>query len=114
MEQYIPHQCKCDECKKPGASATKDLHAQMNLFLLTLTEGQRRLFLGLESKLRAGDYSHHLSVITGVNEETIMQGQRELAEAQTTGTPILSPEDAYKWKLNVGRIFQDNRRNRKW
>jgi len=50
----------------------------MNVFLSRLNEPQRRWYVGLVSQKPDGDSDRQLSLITGLDEETIRRGRREL------------------------------------
>ncbi len=76
------HPCQCAECQQPGETPRKGLHAQMNFFLSTLDEHQRRLYVGLESKKLGHGGDRQLSLITGLNVDTIAQGRQELDRAE--------------------------------
>ena len=84
MQQRPVHQCECAECQKPGSSSTKDLHQQMNFFLSTLDEHQRRLYVGLESKKLGHGGDQQLSAITGISVDTIAKGRCELEQPEPT------------------------------
>ena len=84
MQQRPVHQCECAECQKPGPSPTKDVHQHMNFFLSTLDEHQRRLYVGLESKKLGHGGDQQVSVITGMDVETIAKGRHELEQAEPT------------------------------
>jgi hypothetical protein len=56
----------------------------MNFFLSTLDEHQRRLYVGLESKKLGHGGDQRVSVITGMDAETIAKGRRELEQAEPT------------------------------
>ncbi len=84
MEKRLIHQCECSECQHPGANPTKVLHQQMNFFLSTLDEHQRRLYVGLESKKLGHGGDEQLALITGMNVETIAKGRHELEQAKPT------------------------------
>lgn len=58
----------------------------MNLFLSRLNEPQRRWYVGLLSQKSGSPSDRQLSLITGLDEETIRQGRREL-EAGLTDLP---------------------------
>jgi len=60
------------------------LHQQMNFFLSTLDEHQRRLYVGLESKKLGHGGDEQLALITGMNVETIAKGRHELEQAKPT------------------------------
>lgn len=58
----------------------------MNLFLSRLNEPQRRWYVGLLSQKPGSPSGRQLSLITGLDEQTIRCGRREL-EAGLAGTP---------------------------
>jgi hypothetical protein len=80
------HQCQCDVCQAGTDRDTIQHHRQMNLFLSRLNEPQRRWYVGLLSQKPGGDSDRQLSLITGLDEETIRRGRREL-EADLTNVP---------------------------
>lgn len=84
MQKRAVHQCQCTECQRSEASLTRTLHQQMNFFLSTLDEHQRRLYVGLESKKLGYGGDQQLALITGMNVETIAKGRRELEQAEPT------------------------------
>ena len=59
----------------------------MNLLLSHLDEQQRRLYAALESKRIGHGGDRLLSLITGLNVETIRQGRHEL-DADLADTPL--------------------------
>jgi hypothetical protein len=77
MPSSTVHQCQCSDCQGAGDPSVKQLHRHINEFLSRLNEQQRRLYVALESKKvgRGGD--HLLSLITGMNVETVRQGRWE-------------------------------------
>jgi hypothetical protein len=79
MNQEV-HECQCPDCQQTQEYANWQLHHQMNVFLSRLNEQQRRWYVALESKKigRGGDSM--LSLITGMDVETIRRGRRELDE----------------------------------
>ena len=84
MEKRTVHQCQCAECQRSEPSLTRTLHQQMNFFLSTLDEHQRRLYVGLESRKLGHGGDEQLALITGMNVETIAKGRRELEQAEPT------------------------------
>jgi hypothetical protein len=60
------------------------MHRQMNFFLSTLDEYQRRLYVGLESKKLGHGGDQQVSVITCVSVDTIAKGRHELEQAGPT------------------------------
>ena len=77
------HQCQCDLCQAGTDDETVGHHRQMNLFLSRLNEPQRRWYVGLLSQKPGSVSDRQLSLITGLDEETIRRGRREL-EADLT------------------------------
>jgi hypothetical protein len=84
VEKRTVHQCLCAECQRSEPSLTRTLHQQMNFFLSTLDEHQRRLYVGLESKKLGRGGDQQLAVITGMNVDTIAKGRHELEQAELT------------------------------
>ena len=80
------HQCQCDVCQTAADVETVRHHRQMNLFLSRLSEPQRRWYVGLLSQKPGSPSDRQLSLITGMDEETIRRGRREL-EAELTDVP---------------------------
>jgi len=78
MQNRPVHQCQCPECQRPDSNPVKELHAQMNFFLSTLDEHQRRLYVGLESQKLGRGGDRRLATITGLNVDTIAKGRGEL------------------------------------
>jgi len=78
MQNQPVHQCQCPECQRPDANPVKALHTQMNFFLSTLDEHQRRLYVGLESQKLGHGGDRRLATITGVSVDTIAKGRGEL------------------------------------
>lgn len=72
------HQCECDICQAGTDVDTTRHHRQMNLFLSWLNESQRRWYVGLLSQKPGSPSDRQLSLITGLDEETIRRGRREL------------------------------------
>ena len=84
-EQTV-HQCECDICQAGADIETVRHHRQMNLFLSRLNEPQRRWYVGLVSQKADSTSDGQLSLITGLDEDTIRRGRREL-EADLTEVP---------------------------
>ncbi len=74
------HRCQCPKCQEPSRHSTGRLHAHMNLFLGTLDEHQRRLYVGLESEKLGHGGDCQLAQITGLSVHTIAKGRRELQD----------------------------------
>jgi len=73
------HQCQCPICLSGAVNhPDRETHRRLNLLLSRLDEQQRRWLAALESQRvgRGGD--RLLSLITGLNVETIRRGRREL------------------------------------
>jgi hypothetical protein len=80
------HQCQCDICQAGTDDETVQHHRQMNLFLSRLNEPQRRWYVGLLSQKPGSASDRQLSLITGLDEDTIRRGRREL-EAELIDVP---------------------------
>ena len=81
------HQCQCPNCLSGAADhPDRGTHRRLNLLLSRLDERQRRWLAALESQRvgRGGD--RLLSLVTGLNVETIRRGRREL-DASLRGCP---------------------------
>lgn len=72
------HLCECDICQAGVDSGTVRHHRQMNLFMSRLNEPQRRWYVGLLSQKAGSANDRQLSLITGLDEDTIRRGRREL------------------------------------
>ena len=72
------HQCQCETCQSNTDAETVQQHRQMNVFLSRLNEPQRRWYVGLLSQKSDSPSDRQLSLITGLDEETIRRGRREL------------------------------------
>ena len=84
MQKGTIHQCECSDCRGNGPNTTKELHRQMNFFLSTLDEHQRRLYVGLESQKLGYGGDQRLAVATGMDVDTIAKGRRELEQAESS------------------------------
>jgi hypothetical protein len=82
----VVHQCQCHICQAGRDAEIIQHHRQMNLFLSRLNEPQRRWYVGLLSQKPDSPSDRQLSLITGLDEETIRRGRREL-EAGLTDVP---------------------------
>src|SRR3954447_10943256 len=87
MPESNVHQCRCSLCCQSEYHPDKELHRNMNLLLGRLDEQQRRLYAAVESKRIGHGGDRLLSLITGLNVETIRQGRREL-DAGLIDTPL--------------------------
>jgi hypothetical protein len=59
----------------------RDIHRLMNLLLSRLDEDHRRWYVAIESLKIGHGGDRRLSLITGMNVETIRRGRRELADS---------------------------------
>ncbi len=76
----VVHQCQCNICQAGNDTETIQHHRQMNFFLSRLNEPQRRWYVGLLSQKPDNPSDRQLSLITGLDEETIRRGRRELKD----------------------------------
>lgn len=74
------HECQCAACLQSKEHTDWKLHHQMNVFLNRLDEQQRRWYVALESEKIGHGGDKQLSMITGMDVETIRRGRRELDE----------------------------------
>ena len=72
------HQCHCPRCIRDGDHPDRLLHGHLNLLLSRLNEQQRRWVAALESERLGRGGDRLLSLITGLDVETIRRGRREL------------------------------------
>lgn len=75
------HQCQCQICQEPDEHPQKQLHTQMNLFMSRLNEQQRRWYVALEAKKMGHGGIRQMSQVTGMHEDTIRRGRRELEDS---------------------------------
>ena len=80
------HECQCAACLQSKENPERELHHQMNVFLSRLNEQQCRWYVALESKKIGHGGDQQLSLITGMDVETIRRGRREL-EADLASRP---------------------------
>jgi hypothetical protein len=71
------NQCECRECQE-GNEAIRKQHENLNLLMSRLDEQQRRWMAALEAKKIGDGGTKKLSVITGLDINTIRRGQEEL------------------------------------
>jgi uncharacterized protein with PhoU and TrkA domain len=74
------HECQCAACLQSKEHTDWKLHHQMNVFLSRLNEQQRRWYVALESEKIGHGGDKQLSMITGMDVETIRRGRREMDE----------------------------------
>jgi hypothetical protein len=72
-------QCQCPPCQQGIEHAARQLHQQINLLLSRLEEHQRRWYVAVEASRLGRGGLQRLAQITGLDEDTIRRGQRELA-----------------------------------
>lgn len=85
MQEAEVHRCRCTNCQA-GDAGSRVLHEWMNLFLSRLDEDHRRWYVALESMKVGHGGDRLLSLITGINVETIRRGRREM-EGSLDGFP---------------------------
>jgi hypothetical protein len=73
------HHCRCPDCQMED-HPDREIHRLMNLLLSRLDEDHRRWYVALESLKIGHGGDRRLSLITGLNVETIRRGRRELAD----------------------------------
>jgi hypothetical protein len=81
MSEPIVYQCRCASCLQSGERPDSLLHQRMNLLLSRLDEQQRRWYVALESTRVGYGGDRLLSLITGMDVETIRRGRRELEDS---------------------------------
>ena len=75
------HECGCASCPQGADAALAAYHRAMNVLLSRLDEQQRRWYAALEARRVGHGGNRLLTQITGLNEQTIRRGRRELATA---------------------------------
>jgi hypothetical protein len=71
--------CQCAHCQQEGDHPDRVLHHAMNVLMSRLDEAQRRWYAALESQRIGHGGDHLISLITGLDEQTIRRGRQELA-----------------------------------
>ena len=116
------HQCECENCKGRTDPEMAQHHYQINLFLSRLNAPQRRGYVGLLSQKPGSPSDRQLSLITGLDEKTIVSepGQRtrirrQYDDVRTPFDPLcaaqaFSPEHlaqltALREQTNPGRLL---------
>lgn len=74
------HQCICEICQSSEDDPQKALHYQINLLMSRLDEQQRRWYAALEALRMGHGGTRKMSQITGLDEQTIRRGKRELQQ----------------------------------
>ncbi len=73
------HRCRCPHCRSGAVDhPDRERHRRLNLLLARLEEPQRRWLAALESQRVGHGGDRLVSLITGLNVETIRRGRREL------------------------------------
>jgi len=106
------HECQCLNCQQSQEHSEWALHHQMNLFLGRLNEPQRRWYVALESKKIGHGGDTLLSLITGMDVETIRRGRRELDEELNT-LPVESVRQEGGGRLSVEKKTRRSRKRLK-
>lgn len=81
------HQCQCSDCIHDVSSAVKAEHQRLNLLLSRLDEQERRWVAANESMSIGHGGDRAISLVTGLNSDTISRGRQEL-EAGLAGRPL--------------------------
>jgi hypothetical protein len=79
MKEQTVHQCECKICQSLQEHSDRELHHQINLLISRLDEQQRRWYAAVESKRYGHGGIRLVSQITGLDENTIRRGRKELA-----------------------------------
>ena len=81
------HQCQCEICQNDEMHPTKEKHHRMNVLMSRLDEQQRRWYAGMEAENLGHGGTKQISIITGLNVNTIRRGRREIAANLTHRPP---------------------------
>lgn len=73
------YQCQCENCQQPEYHPEKQQHHMMNLLLSRLNEQQRRWYVAIEAEKMGHGGTKSMSVVTGINVNTIRKGRQEMA-----------------------------------
>lgn len=71
--------CQCQPCQAGTEHPERVLHQQMNLLLSRLSEPERRWYAAVEANRLGHGGERRVAEITGLDEQTIRRGRRELA-----------------------------------
>ena len=74
------YQCQCENCQQPEYHPDKQQHHLMNLLLSRLDEQQRRWYVAVEAEKIGHGGTEYMSLVTGININTIRKGRREMAD----------------------------------
>ena len=80
----IVHACDCLRCLNQEDHPDREHHHQMNVLLSRLDEQQRRWYAGSEARRLGRGGTRLVSRISGLDEETIRRGRRELEDDLAT------------------------------
>ncbi len=72
------HRCECAACQQEADHPQRLLHQQMNLLVSRLDEQQRRWYAAVEAQRLGHGGIDLLALITGLDQDTIARGRREL------------------------------------
>lgn len=106
------HECQCPDCIQSKDHPGWQLHHQLNVFLSRLDEQQRRWYVALESKKVGHGGDSLLTLITGMDVETIRRGRRELDE-ELTNRPVEGVRQEGGGRLPVEKKTHRSRRRSK-
>jgi hypothetical protein len=81
------HHCECAACQQEADHPERLLHQQMNLLFSRLDEQQRRWYAAVEAQRIGHGGILLLAQITGLDQDTISRGRRELANT-LEGRPL--------------------------
>ena len=77
------YQCQCENCQQPKYHPDQKNHHMMNLLLSRLDEQQRRWYVAVEAEKIGHGGTEYLSLVTGININTIRKGRQEMANDLT-------------------------------
>lgn len=122
------HCCQCPHCRQEADHSGKELHQQLNLFLSSLNERQRRWFAAIESNRIGAGGDTVVEQITGVPELVIARGRTELADGlkfpvtdiESDSKPVptspqeISPIEALLEEMLTDEIAGDPMTQQRW
>lgn len=74
------HSCECAACQQEADHPERLHHQWINLYLSRLDEQQRRWFAAVEAQRLGHGGIRLMAQITGLDEDTIARGKREMAD----------------------------------
>jgi len=110
-EKKFVRQCSCEKCLKDPLGQEAKHHADLNFFMVSLDEKQRRLCAALESRRLGYGGDTIVSKITGLDVKTIRRGREEL-EHQETAEKVRKPGAGAPLKKK-DRYLEGTRRTRR-